>query len=194
VAEKFLENKENDKRGDKMLFILFGVLTDEQRDLIEQIFREHHIQFQRISFKIVKSESAANDAVSAAYLKIIDNIEKISDLPCPLMTAFCVTIVKNSSIDMIRRSKKYAHLESLDYLKDESVEKFEDIYINKANIQRLSELIDELSQEERELIQLRYAQDMGYAEIGALLDITEEAAKKRGQRVVKKLKKLFGEG
>lgn len=177
-----------------MLFILFGVLTDEQRDLIEQIFREHHIQFQRISFKIVKSESAANDAVSAAYLKIIDNIEKISDLPCPLMTAFCVTIVKNSSIDMIRRSKKYAHLESLDYLKDESVEKFEDIYINKANIQRLSELIDELSQEERELIQLRYAQDMGYAEIGALLDITEEAAKKRGQRVVKKLKKLFGEG
>jgi RNA polymerase sigma-70 factor (ECF subfamily) len=110
------------------------------------------------------------------------------------MTAFCVTIVKNSSIDMIRRSKKYAHLESLDYLKDESVEKFEDIYINKANIQRLSELIDELSQEERELIQLRYAQDMGYAEIGALLDITEEAAKKRGQRVVKKLKKLFGEG
>lgn len=177
-----------------MLFILFGVLTDEQRNLIEQIFREHHIRFQRISFKIVKSESAANDAVSAAYLKIIDNIEKISDLPCPLMTAFCVTIVKNSSIDMIRHSKKYTHIESLDNLKDESVENFEDIYINKANIQRLSELINELPQEDRILIQLRYAQDMGYAEIGVMLGITEEAAKKRGQRIIKKLKKLFGEG
>lgn len=176
-----------------MFFILFGVLTDEQRDLIEQIFREHHVRFQRISFKIVKSESDANDAVSAAYLKIIDNIEKVSNLSCPLMTAFCVTIVKNCSIDIIRHSKKYAHIESLDNLKDESVDKFEDIYINKANIQRLSELIDKLPQEDQILIQLRYAQDMGYAEIGVLLGITEEAAKKRGQRIVKKLKILFGE-
>ena len=77
-----------------MMILLFSVLNDEQRALVERIFHEHHIHFQRISFNIVKSEEAAEDVVSTAFVKIMDNIEKISDLPCPQMTAFCVTIVK----------------------------------------------------------------------------------------------------
>ena len=75
-----------------MMILLFSVLNDEQRALVERIFHEHHIHFQRISFNIVKSEEAAEDVVSTAFIKIMDNIEKISDLPCPQMTAFCVTI------------------------------------------------------------------------------------------------------
>lgn len=75
-----------------MMILLFGVLNDEQRALVERIFHEHRVHFQRISFKIVKSEEAAEDVVSTAFVKIMDNIEKISELPCPQMTAFCVTI------------------------------------------------------------------------------------------------------
>lgn len=85
-----------------MLILLFSVLNDEERELVEQIFHEHHIQFQRIAFRIVQSEETAEDVVSTAFVKIIDNIEKISELPCPQMTAFCVTIVKNASIDVLR--------------------------------------------------------------------------------------------
>ena len=76
-----------------MLILLFSVLNDEQRALVERIFHEHHIHFQRISFNILRSEEHAEDVVSTAFIKIMDNIEKISDLPCPQMTAFCVTIV-----------------------------------------------------------------------------------------------------
>lgn len=35
---------------------------------------------------------------------------------------------------------------------------------------------------------------MGYKEIGELLNISEDAAKKRGQRLVKKLRKLYEGG
>jgi RNA polymerase sigma-70 factor (ECF subfamily) len=174
--------------------ILLNILTEEQQSFVEQLFREHHARFQRISFKILQSESAANDAVSTAYLKIMDNIEKISQLPCPQMIAFCVTIVKNTSIDLIRQSKKLAHTEYLDQFIDESTEHFEDSYIKKADIQRLAELINQLSPEEKVLIQLRYVQDMGYAQIGTLLGISEDTAKKRGQRVTQKLRKLYEKG
>ena len=64
-----------------MMIFLFGVLNDEQRALVERIFHEHRVHFQRISFKIVKSEEAAEDVVSTAFVKIMDNIEKISELP-----------------------------------------------------------------------------------------------------------------
>ena len=69
-----------------MMILLFGVLNDEQRALVERIFHEHRVHFQRISFKIVKSEEAAEDVVSTAFVKIMDNIEKISELTCPQMT------------------------------------------------------------------------------------------------------------
>ena len=39
-----------------------------------------------------------------------------------------------------------------------------------------------------------YAEEMGYKEIGELLNISEDAAKKRGQRLVKKLRKLYEGG
>ena len=52
-----------------MMILLFGVLNDEQRALVERIFHEHRVHFQRISFKIVKSEEAAEDVVSTAFVK-----------------------------------------------------------------------------------------------------------------------------
>ena len=124
----------------------------------------------------------------------MDNIERISELPCPQMTAFCVTIVKNASIDILRQSKKHVYVDSIDAFAEKSSDNFEDAFIQKQNIQRLVELVHLLADEERYLIHMRYVQNMNYAEIGAMLGISEESAKKRGQRVVKKLKRLFERG
>ena len=127
-----------------MMILLFGVLNDEQRALVERIFHEHRVHFQRISFKIVKSEEAAEDVVSTAFVKIMDNIEKISELPCPQMTAFCVTIVKNASIDVLRHSQQSVHLDRWDCVSDESSDDLADECIHNADVRKLTELIDRL--------------------------------------------------
>ena len=168
-----------------MMILLFGVLNDEQRALVERIFHEHRVHFQRISFKIVKSEETAEDVVSTAFVKIMDNIEKISELPCPQMTAFCVSIVKNASIDVLRHSQQSVHLDRWD-LTDEC--------IHNADVRKLTELMDWLDPDDRRFLYLRYTQEMGYKEIGTLLNISEDAAKKRGQRLIKKLRKLYEGG
>ena len=174
-----------------MLMLLFAVLNDEQRALVERIFREYRVRFQRISFNIVKSEKTAEDVVSTAFVKIMDNIEKVSELSCPQMTAFCVTIVKNASVDVLRENRRSAHLESWDGVLDESCDDIADECIRNADVDRLAELIDRLDADERRLVYLRYAEQMGYKEIGQLLNISEAAAKKRGQRLVRKLRKLY---
>ena len=177
-----------------MMILLFGVLNDEQRALVERIFQQHHIHFQRISFHIVKSEETAEDVVSTAFLKIMDNIEKISDLSCPQMTAFCVTIVKNASIDVLRQLQKSVPIDYLDNISDESTDDIADECIRNADVHRLTEVIDQLDSDERQFIYLRYTLEMGYREIGKLLNISEDAAKKSGQRLVRKLRKLYEEG
>ena len=175
------------------MILLLSVLNDEQRELVERIFNEYHIHFQRISFHIVKSEEAAEDVVSATFVKIIDNIEKISDLPCPQMTAFCVTIVKNASIDVLRQLQKSFPVDFLDNISDKNPDDLEEECIHNADVNRLTGLLDQLECDERNFIYLRYTLEMGYKEIGKLLNITEDTAKKRGQRLVKKLRKLYEE-
>lgn len=66
-----------------MMILLFSVLNDEQRALVERIFHEHHIHFQRISFNIVKSEEAAEDVVSTAFIKSWTTSKKFLIYPVP---------------------------------------------------------------------------------------------------------------
>lgn len=72
-----------------MMILILGILSEEQQARVEKIFRNHHVFFQRVSYRIVRSEDAAKDAVSAAYLKIMDNIEKISDENCKCKLDTC---------------------------------------------------------------------------------------------------------
>lgn len=176
-----------------MIIFIFAVLSEQQRELVEKLFQEHHEQFQRISLKIVNSEADAEDVVSAVYIKIIDNIEKISELPCPRIAAFCVTMVKNTSIDMIRRSKKLVSTDDLEMESTDPEDDVESICIRNADVQKLAKLVSGLSDDDRRLLQLRYEQELGFSDISELLGISEENAKKRAQRLVKKLKAQYGE-
>ena len=58
----------------------------------------------------------------------------------------------------------------------------------KASIRKL---LETLSLEEKELLEMRYTYEMQYSEIARRLSITEEAAKKRGQRIILKLRKIY---
>ena len=109
------------------------------------------------------------------------------------MTAFCVTIVKNASIDVLRQLQQSVHIDYWDNISDEDTDDIEDKCIHNADVYRLTEVIDQLNPDDRHFIYLRYTLEMGYREIGELLNISEDAAKKRGQRLVKKLQKLYEE-
>lgn len=176
-----------------MIILLCTVLNDEQSALVERIFRENHSFFLKISFRIVESREIAEDVVSTAFIKIMDNIEKISALSCPQMTAFCVTIVKNASIDALRKSRKSVPVESPDGILSDSAYDVEDECIHNADAKKMAGLIDRLDPYEKHFIYLRYTQEMGYKEIAELMNVSEEAAKKRGQRLIKKLRTLYEE-
>ena len=176
-----------------MIIFIFAVLNEEQSEFVEKLFQEHHAQFQQISLKILNSEADAEDVVSTVYIKIIDNIEKISELPCTEVTAFCVTMVKNASIDTIRRSKKLVSTDDWEMESTDPEDDVESICIRNADVQKLAKLVKGLSDEDKRLLQLRYEQELGFSEISGLLGISEENAKKRAQRLVKKLKAKYGE-
>ena len=70
----------------------------------------------------------------------------------------------------------------------------EDVWSQSIDRAQLLLAIDRLSDEEKYLVQLRYANDMSFKEIAVLLDINEETAKKRGYRILKRLRAFYEEG
>jgi RNA polymerase sigma-70 factor (ECF subfamily) len=178
-----------------LIVICLGALSDDKKDLINKIFSKMNIKMYNISFNILRSHPDAEEAVSQTFLKIIRNIEKISALSCPEIEPYCVIILKNETMNIIRKRKKTVYVEDVDYLNhSDEYRDIEDEFIMADNREELLSCINRLSDDEKNLIYLRFINDMSYKHISELLDITEDAARKRGQRILNKLRLYYMEG
>ncbi|WP_051200970.1 RNA polymerase sigma factor [Butyrivibrio sp. XPD2002] len=177
-----------------MLMILLSVLEDEQRDLVQRIYNENKSFFLRLAAGITGSESLAEEAVSDAFLKISLNIKKISELSCHEMRGFCVVIVKNCSISILRKNKRYVY--GTEEMSRDQVADTDDpertVLKNERN-DYIRALLETLSDDDKELVAMRYTYEMSYGEIARVMDISEDAARKRGQRVIERLRTSYSE-
>lgn len=170
-------------------------MSEEQIDFVNKLFSKINVKLYNISFNMVRDKHDAEEALSQTFLKIIDNIEKIVSLPCPQVEPYCVIILKNETINIIRKRKKVVYVENVDYFYHDNKDyNIEEDYLKEIDIQELLSYINRLSDDEKTLIHLRYVNEMRFKDIAGLLDISEEAAKKRGQRILKKLRVYYEEG
>ena len=174
---------------------MLGQIPEGKKEFINQLFLRMNVKMYNISFNILKNKFDAEEALAQAFLKIIENVEKISALPCPQMEAYCVIIVKNESINIIRKRKKLVHTDNVDYLYQEGrTNNIWEDYLEDLNKEKLLSCLDRLSRDERNIIYLRFIHEMKFKDISELLGTTEEAAKKRVQRILKKLRLYYEEG
>jgi len=176
-----------------LIILLFDILTESEKELIDKIFDESNIKLYNISLNMLHSPADAEDAVAKTFLKIMDHIEKIKRLPDCKIAPYCVVIIKNISTDILRERKKivsFNELENMDWGGEDSFEEF----LKNLDQKQLMSVIDRLSKEEQYFLQLRYAHEMSFKEIAELSGVQEEAAKKRVQRILKKLRAFYEEG
>lgn len=170
-------------------------MSDDEIDFINQIYSKMNVKMYNISFNILRNKFDAEEAISQTFLKIIENIDRISSLPCPQIEPYCVIILKNETINVIRKRKKTIYIEDMDYFEDkEENYNIEEEYLERVNKEQLLSCINRLSDDEKNFIYLRFVNEMRFKEISELLGITEEAAKKRSQRILKKLRSYYEEG
>lgn len=176
-----------------MIIILLGVTSEEEKNLINEIFSRLNAQMYNVSYKVLRNKHDVEEALSETFLKVMQNIDKISALPHSQIEPYCVRILKNETINIIRKRDKIIFIEDMDYIIDYDKEQYdiEDEFLKSADIERLQSCINRLSDDEQDFIHLRFAEERGLRDIAEFFDITEEAAKKRNQRIMKKLKKYY---
>ncbi|MBQ9939005.1 MAG: sigma-70 family RNA polymerase sigma factor [Oscillospiraceae bacterium] len=160
---------------------------------VDELFEKHNIHLFNISFKILRSHTDAEEAVARTFLKILENSKKIFKLPCHKVLPYCIVMVKNESLMIIRSRKKHITFDEAFVQDFEADSDIWDAIITDEEQELLKSNIDALSEDDRTFIHLRYYEGMSYSDIADFFGITEDSARKRNSRIIKRLKNLYKE-
>ncbi|HFL3562789.1 TPA: RNA polymerase sigma factor [Clostridioides difficile] len=174
-----------------MLIYLNLIDLDDEKKKFEQVYLKYRKLMFYIANQILKDEQLSEDAVHNAFLKIINNIEKINDVNSQKTKGFVVIIVKRISINIYNKRKK----EEINDINDESY-KFNSLDLSieafgKYNY--LEEALKKLSETDLQIILLKYSHGFSTKEISKILNIKEVNLYKRNKRALEKLKKILSE-
>lgn len=156
------------------------------RPLYEKYFKRiflfvHH----RIGEKALSA-----DITSQVFLKALLNINKFTLRGLPF-SAWLFRIAINECHDFFRKHKRYRLVtmeeEMVDHLFEEltSETRLDDLR------QKLPSILQKLSENELQIIELRFFEQRPFKEVADILGITETYAKVRVYRTLDKMKKLF---
>lgn len=162
-------------------------------ELINELFAKYRQTMFKIAFGILHNKSDAEDAVQNAFLWIINNIDKIAQIPCYERGFYFAAVIEHISINLINKQKRHpsedieAHP---DLVSDQSVE--EQVSEN-ITIQEIEQALEELSDRDYSLMYLSLFKQMKHKEIAEALNIPEkninvyiERARKRLIKILKK--------
>ena len=167
-----------------MLIYLQTTGSAEDRSRFEQLYLKYRSLMLRVAMRILHNEQDAEDAVHQAFLSILNNLEKISDVDCLQTRSYIVIIVERKSIDLIRERKKAVGLD------DEAETGIE---ISMPGDNPLAEAMAKLPPRYREALQLRFFVGYGIKEVGEVLGIEYGAAQRLILRAKDALEKRLKE-
>lgn len=152
-----------------------GILIDRNLPLVHSVAR-----------RITANDEAARDISQTVFLRLLKKASKIP-LTLPL-TAWFHRETHSASVDHVRAEVRRQNREqtaaSLNAMKD-SPEFWEQIS------PEIDDAINELSEENRALVLLRFYQNKTHPEIASELGISEDASRMRTNRALKKLRSLL---
>lgn len=170
-----------------MLSFYLSILdTDEKKSKFERLYFRYRQEMYVIALSILKNNEDAEDAVHNAFIRIANNIDKVSDVECPKTHSFIVIITKNISIDFFRsinsRSRKTVNIESARKIPDLEV------FFEKIEYSCLVNTIKTLHNTHKDILFLKYVNNLSIQEMSVALGISSTAVYKRIQRAKEALK------
>lgn len=142
--------------------------------------------------RYLKDEHLAQDAVQETYITAFKNMKSIKDPS--LFVAWLNQINFHTCFDMCKKmNSQYGVVdhETLELARDENIEHNpEDIYEKNDEINKLHEAIDKLPFHEKQVIVLRYYNEMKLEDIAKTLKISRSTVKRYLQSAKEKLGKM----
>lgn len=177
-----------------MIYLLV-LEAEKDREYFRIIYEENYLKMYHIALGYLKQPAEAENAVHEAFLALAEKFQKYSHLNGREMMGFCVSIVKNKSIDIIRRSKHYSEdeLESLDLRQNDETANPESVLLNEETKQMIEKALEKVSEVFRETLVLKYVYELNNKEIARIQGVSVKTVTMRIYRGKQQLKGVIDE-
>ena len=144
-----------------MIFtLLMAIESEEERSFVEELYNRYHTKMLAICMGILKNQADAEDAVTDTFVRIIDNLEKFTEVEKDKLPGLIAVCTKNVALNAYqKKSRQYARETSSTVYDDEDEAvtvdfadpdaEVEQAVLDGEFIQKVAELIRRLPGEQR---------------------------------------------
>lgn len=186
----------------------FSSMTDEQlvkayaqgsNDAFDTLLKRHQDRIFNYILRIIKNEDIANDIFQETFVKAILTIKQGRYTENGKFPAWISRIAHNLIIDYYRQEKtenlQSTDLEDIDILnrKDLCEQTIEDIMISEQITNDVKRLIEELPELQKEVLMMRYYQNLSFKEIAEITGVSINTALGRMRYAILNLRRIAAE-
>lgn len=177
-----------------LAFFLAMIEDEDDKVTFEKIYHKHCRVMLNMAYGITGNAADAEAALSDALYKIAKCIKTIDVSDETKEQSYVHRIVKNAAIDIVRKRKKSRETELdeniIPSVDDEDIEK---IIEGDESYVRTVKIIYRMPEKYKDVLMLRYLNNMSYKEISAQLNLCMNTVKIRISRGTQILRKVLRE-
>ena len=161
-----------------MLIYLNLIETEEEKNKFEQIYNSYKHTMFYVAKSILKDDYLSEDAVHNAFINIAKSMDNINEVDSYRTKGYVVVIVRNISLNMLKIQNKTVDVDELEERITDDLN-LEDEVLLKLSFDSIIEEITSLPVIYKDVLYLSYVEDLNTQEISRLINISNEAVKKR---------------
>lgn len=174
-----------------MLMMYLSIIeTAEEQSLFEQIYYTYRKQMFFVANGILDNEILAEDAIQEAFLGIAKQITLFRDMPEQNRKAYVLTAAKNAAINIGKQEQRINQYHT--GFNEAAIYSYADQALEEQIFQETNQVlfsaISKLSAFQRDILMLRYSNDMNCSQIAIALDKKPSTVRKELSRARKALR------
>lgn len=154
----------------------------------ERLYKNYKRLMFGIAIDILKNEQDAEDAVQEAFIRLADNLDRITDADSPQARNFAAVITRNVCFNVLRRRHIEDDIDETDAASDMTAE---DEFLSAQGVETLERAVLSLPEKYRDILYLTAYEELSLHDAAKLLGITYENAKSRVKRARKKMSEFL---
>ena len=158
---------------------------DYSKQRFERLFKDSYPHMYRMAFSMVEDADDAKDAVNQVFAQMWKGKPKVSE---DSVRGYLLAATRNQCLHILRQRQLQRQLEDELQRNAETIENEE----SEELMQQLQQVIDEnLTEQDRRVLQLHYDEEMTYQETATILGISSSAVNKHITRSLDKIRKTL---
>ncbi|WP_186786208.1 RNA polymerase sigma factor [Paenibacillus agilis] len=173
---------------EKLLLLQIHDFKSMETETQGEIYAQYYHLFYTQIFYMTREHFMTEDIIQESFLRVIKYFPKVCD--SEKLKAWLKTVIKNTTLNYLKKEKRARECIENDILDHIAIiEGVEREFELKAMIEVVEKYLIELKPEYRQLIELRWKEEMSHKDIANMLGISEQKAKYTLCRARKSIKK-----